>query len=100
MPAAWDDLLQGEELAYLTTEPPRAARTAPLPENLHPDLRAALAQQGIDTLYAHQAEAWVAARARGHVIVTTGTASGKTLAFTLPVLNALTTEPKNRALYL
>ena len=100
MSAAWDDLLQGEELAYLTTERPRAARTAPLPESLHRDLRAALARQGIDTLYAHQAEAWAAARAGGHVIVTTGTASGKTLAFNLPVLDALTTEPKNRALYL
>ena len=40
------------------------------------------------------------ARAGGHVIVTTGTASGKTLAFNLPVLDALVTQPKNRALYL
>ena len=72
MSAAWDDLLQGEELAYLTTEPPRAARTAPLPESLHRDLRAALARQGIDTLYGHQAEAWAATRVGGHVIVTTG----------------------------
>ena len=51
-------------------------------------------------LYAHQAEAWTAARAGGNVIVTTGTASGKTLAFNLPVLDALATAPKNRALYL
>ena len=100
MAAAWDDLLQGEELAYLTTEPPREPRTAPLPVDLHPQLRAALARQGIEQLYAHQAETWTAARAGGHVMVTTGTASGKTLAFNLPVLDALATEPKNRALYL
>ena len=100
MAAAWDDLLQGEELAYLTTEPPREPRTAPLPDDLHPQLRAALARQSIEQLYAHQAETWTAARAGGHVMITTGTASGKTLAFNLPVLDALATQPKNRALYL
>jgi len=100
MAAAWDDLLQGEELAYLTTEPPREARTAPLPDDVRPELRAALARQGVERLYAHQAEAWTTVQAGGHVIITTGTASGKTLAFNLPVLDALTTQPKNRALYL
>jgi len=96
----WDDLLQGDELAHLTVEPARAARTVPLPEELHPAVRAALARQGIRELYVHQAEAWAASRAGEHVIVTTGTASGKTLAFNLPALDALATDPKNRALYL
>ena len=96
----WVDLLAGEELAYLSTEPPRAPRIAPLPDELHPELRAALARQGVEQLYAHQAETWTAARGGGNVIVTTGTASGKTLAFNLPVLDALATDPKNRALYL
>jgi DEAD/DEAH box helicase domain-containing protein len=98
--AQWDDLLAGEELAYLATEPPRAARTAPLPDALHPKLREALARQGIEQLYAHQAEAYAAVRAGRHVIVTTGTASGKTLAFNLPVLDALAADPKSRAIYL
>ena len=53
-----------------------------------------------DALYSHQREAWDAAQRGEHVIVTTGTASGKTLAFNLPVLDALAREPKNRALYL
>ena len=47
----WDDLLEGEELSYLTTEPPRASRSVPLPAELHPAVRAALARQGIDDLY-------------------------------------------------
>jgi DEAD/DEAH box helicase domain-containing protein len=94
------DLLQGEELAYLGTEPAREAQTAPLPDELHPRVREALAAQGIDQLYTHQAEAWEAAARREHLIVTTGTASGKTLAFNLPVLDALAREPKQRALYL
>ncbi len=98
--AQWDDLLAGEELAHLTTEPARAARTAPFPDDLHPKVRAALEAHGIAELYAHQAEAWRVAQAGGHLIVTTGTASGKTLAFNLPVLHSLAAEPKNRALYL
>ena len=94
------DLLQGDELAHLTTTPARAARTEPLPPDLHPKVREALEQQGITELYVHQAEAWEAARRGENLIVTTGTASGKTLAFNLPVLDALAREPKNRALYL
>ena len=100
MPAAWDDLLQGEELAYLTTQAPREPRLQPLPAGLHPELVEALSRQGVAQLYAHQAEAFAAVRAGGNLIVTTGTASGKTLAFNLPVLDSLATDPKNRALYL
>jgi DEAD/DEAH box helicase domain-containing protein len=55
---------------------------------------------GVEALYAHQADTWEAAGRGEHVIVTTGTASGKTLAFNLPVLDALAAEPKLRALYL
>ena len=98
--AQWDDLLQGEELAYLESESAREALLAPLPEGLHPRVRDALAAQGVEALWAHQAEAWEAAQRGEHLIVTTGTASGKTLAFNLPVLDALASEPKRRALYL
>jgi len=98
--AFWDDLLVGDELAHLGTEPAREARTAPLPEQLQPALSEALARRGIEELYAHQAEAYAAARTGGNVIVTTGTASGKTLAFNLPVLDALSADRHARALYL
>ena len=98
--ASWDDLLQGEEIAYLGTEAARAARLAPLPEELHPRVREALAMQGIEALYAHQRQAWDAAARGEHVVVTTGTASGKTLAFNLPVLDAIASDSKQRALYL
>src|SRR5881227_2214575 len=96
----WDDLLQGEEIAYLGTEPAREARLGPLPDDLHTRVREALAAQGIDELYTHQRAAWDAAARGEHVVVTTGTASGKTLAFNLPVLDAIAREPKQRALYL
>jgi DEAD/DEAH box helicase domain-containing protein len=95
--AAWDELLQGEELAHLTGEPARDAQTAALPDDLHPRVREALP---FGALYSHQRAVWDATRAGEHVIVTTGTASGKSLAFNLPVLDALAAEPKLRALYL
>jgi len=98
--SSWDDLLQGEEIAYLGTEPAREPRLAPLPDELHPCVRDALAAQGIGELYTHQRAAWDASQHGEHVVVTTGTASGKTLAFNLPVLDAIAREPKQRALYL
>jgi len=98
--ALWDDLIAGEELAHLTREPAREPRTAAIPAGLRPELVAALDRLGIERLYAHQAETYEAARGGGTVIVTTGTASGKTLAFNLPVLDALAADPHSRALYL
>jgi DEAD/DEAH box helicase domain-containing protein len=96
----WDDIVTGEELAHLTTEPARPARAAPLPDDLDRHVRQALGAAGVGELFTHQAEAWEAAARGEHLIVTTGTASGKTLAFNLPVLDALAREPKLRALYL
>src|SRR3546814_12209458 len=62
-------------------------------------LVAALNKQGIEQLYSHQAEAFEAAFA-GPTIVTTGTASGKSMCFNLPVLETLLADPMARALYL
>ena len=98
--AAWDELLAAEEVVFRTEETSREADVVPLPETLHPRLAAALAARGVPHLYRHQLVAHEAAERGEHVIVSTGTASGKTLAFNLPVLNALAAEPKNRALYL
>jgi len=93
----WEGLLQGEEVAYLGVEPERAARFAPLPDALDRRVRAAI---GVSQLYVHQRTAWDAAARGEHVLTTTGTASGKTLAFNLPVLDALARDPFSRALYL
>ncbi len=98
--ATWEDLLAGEELAHVATEPAREARTAPVPDALQPAVREALAGRGIHELYAHQAVAYETARSGGNLVVTTGTASGKTLAFNLPVLDALAGDRHARALYL
>jgi DEAD/DEAH box helicase domain-containing protein len=97
---AWDELLAGEEVAHAGESPAREARTVPLPAQLHPRVGEALAGGGVGSLYEHQAEAYAAAARGQHLVVSTGTASGKTLAFNLPVLDALAAEPKLRALYL
>src|SRR3954447_17088637 len=95
--ALWEGLFEGEELAYRGDEAAREARLAPLPDELDPRMREAI---GVPALYAHQRAAWDTAVRGAHLVVTTGTASGKTLAFNLPVLDALAREPKTRALYL
>jgi len=93
----WDDLLEGEELAHVETVPPAGPRLASLPDDLDPRLRDVLPFEG---LYEHQRDAWDAAARGEHFILATGTASGKSLAFNLPVLDAIAREPKERALYL
>jgi len=98
--SAWLRILEGEELAHLTTEPARAGKVEPFPADLDPRVASSLVAQGITSLWRHQVEAWEATRAGGNVIVTTGTASGKSLAFNLPVLDLISRDPKSRALYL
>jgi DEAD/DEAH box helicase domain-containing protein len=98
--ARWESLLEDEEVVYRGLEPARDARTEPLPKDLDPRVASSLAANGITSLFVHQAEAWEAARRGENVVVTTGTASGKSLAFNLPVLDAIAREPKTRALYL
>ena len=74
--------------------------SAPIPADLPPGLRRALEARGIRELYTHQAEAIAAARDSRHVVVATPTASGKSLCFHLPVLEALAEDPSASALFL
>ena len=80
--------------------PARAAQTTPLPDDLHPALMQLLLDSGIQSLYSHQGKSWVAARDGLNVAVVTGTASGKTLCYNLPVVDTCLRQPKARALYL
>jgi DEAD/DEAH box helicase domain-containing protein len=70
------------------TLPERPARLQPLPGELDPRLAAALRSRGVQQLYSHQREAWDAVTAGRHTVVVTPTASGKTLCYNLPVLQA------------
>jgi DEAD/DEAH box helicase domain-containing protein len=98
----WEPLLETgaeEELVATSREAARPGIVTPLPEDVHPALREALGGAGIAALWSHQADALECAR-RGHTIVTTGTASGKSLAFNLPVLDTLASDLAARAFYL
>jgi DEAD/DEAH box helicase domain-containing protein len=99
---ALERLLAGEEerLVARSHESARAAVHADIPSELHPDVSEALGRVGIRALFSHQADAWESVMRRGHTIVTTGTASGKSLCFNLPVLHVLSGDPRARALYL
>ena len=79
---------------------PRAADYAPFPEGIDLQLRQVLSARGIDQLYTHQAAAVEHALAGRNVVITTPTASGKTLCYNAPVLSAILTDPSARALYL
>ena len=99
----WTELLEAGRadgrLVFDALYRARSARPVCLPQRLHPALRGGLERLGIEQLYAHQAEAFEAAFA-GPLIVTTGTASGKSLCFQLPTLEVLLSDPAARALYL
>ncbi|HVX31234.1 MAG TPA: DEAD/DEAH box helicase, partial [Nitrolancea sp.] len=80
--------------------PATPAVTAPFPADLHPKLIEALKLRGIDALYSHQAAAYESVRSGQHTAIVTGTASGKTLCYNVPVLNAILNDPTARSLYL
>jgi DEAD/DEAH box helicase domain-containing protein len=79
---------------------PVEAQYLPFPDTLDPRLQQALRSRGIDRLYSHQAEAIAHATAGRNVVVITPTASGKTLCYNAPVLDAILRDHSTRALYL
>lgn len=81
-------------------EPERAADYADLPIELASELRGLLESAGIRALYSHQFEAWQRIKEGEHVVICTPTASGKSLAYNLPILDALIADSNVRALYL
>jgi len=90
----------GSNFAAWESFPPHRAERRLFPPDLSAALAGALQARGIEALYSHQSEAWDAARGGQNVAVATGTASGKTLAYNLPVLAALLEDPAARALFL
>ena len=92
--------IHGEILTAVRHFPAREAQWVDFPAWTHSDLRAAYASKGIRQLYSHQAAAAEAVHAGKNVVIVTPTASGKTLCYNLPILNALLEGSDSRALYL
>ena len=80
-------------LRHLERLPDRVEETVDWPSWAHPEVVAALQARGVERPWRHQVEAADLAHAGRHVVVSTGTASGKSLAYLLPALSALATPP-------
>ncbi|HET6930998.1 MAG TPA: DEAD/DEAH box helicase [Candidatus Acidoferrum sp.] len=90
----------GETLTAVRHYPAREAQWAEFPQWVHADLRSAYNAKGIRQLYTHQAAAAESVHAGKNVVIVTPTASGKTLCYNLPVLDAILANDDTRALYL
>lgn len=90
----------GEQIVHLEELPARNAHHLEPEAAMHPRLRQQLAEDGKWPLYVHQALAYDASQRGEDVLLVTGTASGKTLGYHLPTLQAWLTEPSVRGLYI
>ncbi|ARP42516.1 MULTISPECIES: DEAD/DEAH box helicase [Geobacillus] len=95
-----EQLRQDPNVVYWHEIEPKEADTVPFPAEIDARLRAALEARGIASLYTHQAAAYEAVQSGRNVVAVTPTASGKTLCYNLPVLQAIAKAPESRALYL
>ncbi len=80
--------------------PAREGSFCDYPEGLHPALRKAFLEKGFTRLYTHQYRTWELVQQGQNAVVVTPTASGKTLCYNLPVLDAILKHPSTRAIYL
>ena len=94
-----DDALAGR-IIRAERLPPRPARTVPLPDDLPAPLHQRLVDAGIHALYRHQGRTYDLVRAGEHTVVATGTASGKSLCYQLPLLSRTLTDERATTLYL
>jgi DEAD/DEAH box helicase domain-containing protein len=91
----------GEQpLRHVAELPARQGHQRPWPTWVEPDVLRAFTDRGISSPWTHQVLAADLAHAGRHVVISTGTSSGKSLAYQLPILNALATDPRARALYI
>jgi DEAD/DEAH box helicase domain-containing protein len=94
--AEWYD----NQVVRIEALPERPARFTPLDPPVEARVASVIGKDGIAKLYTHQAEAIARARQGQHVVVVTGTASGKTLCYNVPVLESILADPASCALYL
>ncbi|MCU1456644.1 MAG: helicase/secretion neighborhood putative DEAH-box helicase [Actinomycetia bacterium] len=89
-----------DRVAFRETIPARLARTGTATDPLHPKVLERLAGRGIESLYTHQAEAIDALRAGRHTAIATGTASGKSLCYQVPIVESALARSGDTALML
>ncbi|MBE0429862.1 MAG: DEAD/DEAH box helicase [Thermoleophilia bacterium] len=89
-----------EQIVAVSHQAARPGILKEMPDGVPPEVSGALLAQGISRLYSHQLKAFELATGRRHAVVTTASASGKSLCFNLPVVTALAGNDRSRALYL
>lgn len=89
-----------EQVQHWQTLPARPAQSLPFPTGLDPRISEALKRRGIVDLYTHQATAYSLVSSGQNIVTVTPTASGKSLCYHLPILQALTLDAKTRSLYI
>ncbi len=82
-----------DQIVHIEVIPARPAQYADVAGGLHPALEQTLAEHGIERLYCHQAEAIEHLRAGRNVVIVTGTASGKTLCYNIPLRRRYPRQP-------
>lgn len=90
----------GKNITYWERIPPREAQFTPFPDGIDPRIKKALGGKGIYRLYSHQAEAISNVEQGKNIVVVTPTASGKTMCYNIPVLDAIIKDEESRALFL
>lgn len=95
-----EELKGHEHIVHWHEVEPREARLRPMPDSVDGRIQAALSKRGIKQLYTHQYSAYETVRKGEHIVAVTPTASGKTLCYNLPVLQAIAEDDSSRALYL
>ncbi len=95
-----DEKMSIEDMtAYMRIVPERKASYAEFPDTMNDEIKEYLRKQGINALYTHQTEMFEKAGRGENIVITTSTASGKTLAFLLPVLQKILEDPLTRAIF-
>ncbi len=92
--------LKNNSIRAMKLIPAQEGRYRKYPEDVHPELVEALKEKGFSKLYSHQHQSWQLLKKEKNITVVTPTASGKTLCYNLPVLDAILKNPSSRAIYL
>jgi DEAD/DEAH box helicase domain-containing protein len=89
-----------DQMVHVEALPPRDASYQDVEGGIHPAVQGVLQGQGIDQLYSHQATAIEHVRQKKNIVIVTGTASGKTLCYTVPVMETLLEDDKATMLFI
>lgn len=89
-----------DDITYHQVNQPRNAELCRFPSGLHPELESSLVSTGIEQLYSHQLRSYELCTHGKNLVISTGTSSGKSLCYQLPILNGILHSPQKTALML